>query len=1293
MIKWRNKWHSAAFLMIIFATYMLHGRPEYASTLELTQESGNYPLEDILNESQKQVKLIGEEGIVLLKNNGLLPLSDEIRTLNVFGWASTNPVFGGTDSDSFDMSTAVGILDSLKDAGYITNEELTKIYTDYRMERPAIMTNEQDWTLPEPTVDVYTDDVMISAKSFSDIALIVISRSGGQNADLPTDMAAVITGTYNQADFANSPANFTYMNASYTNNGNYNDFEEGETYLELSVTEEQLIKRICSEFDNVIVIINSNNPMELGWVDEYDQIGAVLLAPGAGITGFAAIGEIINGSVNPSGRTVDTFVKDLTSVPYFNVIGNRRYTNVDDLNSLLCQYDNSAVGNISFTSYIEGVYVGYKFYETAADEGFLVFDDYVQYPFGYGLSYTTFDRVIKNFNAEGDAITFDVTVTNTGVVPGKDVVEIYVTPPYTNGGIEKASVNLIDFAKTSLLDAGDSETISFCFQKEDLASYDSNGIKVVGGGYILEAGEYEISVRSDSHTIVATESFTIDTDINYSIGRASDKVVATNQFQDYSRGEFVALSRADKFANYDMACGVLSEDFYTASDELKQVIANNSIVCYRSHTEKEDEMPSQDIDGLMPVWRLRGKAYDDSDWEKLINQISIEEMIKLVNVGGWGTVEIPSIGKCYTNDSDGSSGLYNFIAGRYGTLYPTEIMMGQTWDKSLLEKTGECMSMEFREADNFGWYGPSMNIHRSAFAGGNYENFSEDAVLSGYLASAEVNGAHRNGIYAYLKSFALSEQEINRISCLLTWADEQAIREIYLKPFELAVKGYEGAGLAVMCSFNWIGSIPCCANTYLLNNVLRMEWGFEGFVSTDYDGSYGFMITENCIRNGVDLMLGFGRANTNYVDGTNPTTVKNLRRAVKNILYTQVNSGAYENISQNDRELIAQFGDYTVKLLDDDTLEITKYYGSEQIVSIPETFSGIAVSSIGDHAFEMSLSVEKVEIPLTVRRIGANPFLYCDRLKEIVVSPDHEYLATIDGILFDKQEKKLVSYTSYKEDYSYTIPRGILCIGVDAFRGGHNLTEIVIPDTVKEIQDYAFGDCEHLVSISLPDSISNLGKNPFFRCDSLEEISISSSHTYLSVVDGGLIDKVEKRLVTIFNSVYKDADHIIIPDGVEVIDDYVFINHDSVIDVSIPDSLRVIGNRAFYQCSGLKSIHIPNGVTQIGEGSFAKCKCLEQAILPDHLTKISYQAFWDCEKLTDVTIPDGLKSIDDMAFYGDTSLENLSIPASVTYIGDDTFIGCDNLKLTVERDSFAKQYCLTHGITFDYFDSLEWLNS
>ena len=856
-----------------------------ASKAELSAET--------VQASKDAIQKIGEDGVVLLKNDGLLPLSEDVKSLNVFGWASTIPIFGGTGSGSSDASTAVGILGSLKNAGYETNQTLTDMYVAYRADRPTVAMGSQDWTLPEPTADAYTDEIMNGAKDFSDTAVVVIGRSGGEGADLPTDMYGVIHGTYNIASQVSvAPEKLNYYNASYTNNGSYDDFDEGEHYLELSNTEEAMLEKVCGAFDKVIVIVNANNAMELGWVDEYDSIKAVLLAPGAGNTGFAAIGEILNGTVNPSGRTADTFVKDLTDTPTWNNFGNFAYTNVDDLKQTIAGLDGAYEGNMAFVNYVEGIYVGYKFYETASDVGFIDFEDKVQYPFGYGLSFTTFEEKIDKFDDTGERIIMDVTVTNTGDKAGKDVIELYYTPPYTEGGIEKASVNLFDFAKTGVIEPGASETISFDINKEDLAAYDSEGIKVKGGGYILEAGDYTISVRKDSHTVVAEETFTVEADVT---GRGSDLIPAVNVFEDYARGSFEQLSRADKFANYDKVTAAPAEDAYIMSDAVRADVEAHSVAGYdpAAHDNADDVMPTVGASNGLKLADYRGVALDDPSWEALLDQLSYEDMSLMINLGGWQTAAVPSVGKVATSDCDGPAGLSNFITGAYGTAYPAEVLMAMTWNPDLIAEMGGAMGQEYAEVNNYGWYGPAMNTHRNAFAGRNFEYFSEDGELAGKMAAYEINGAQEKGVYAYIKHFATNDQEGNRCSFLLTFASEQAIREIYLKPFEMAVKMYQGSGLAAMSAFNWTGSIPACSNPNLLNTVLRDEWGFKGFVETDYNGSYGYQITDQCIRNGNDLMLGFASAPTNVLSDQSATATIAMRNACRNIMYTIVNSGYY----------------------------------------------------------------------------------------------------------------------------------------------------------------------------------------------------------------------------------------------------------------------------------------------------------------------------------------------------------------------------------------------------------------
>lgn len=854
--------------------------------------------EDTVEQSVHTIEKIGEEGMVLLKNEDhVLPLSSATTKLNVFGWDSICPLLGGTGSSASSAAAATDILTALADAGYETNETLTKLYRDYCNERGTVDMFTQDLTLPEPTAEYYTEEIIREAKDFSDVAVVCIGRMGGENYDLPVDMHAVIHGTYNLAEEVSCvPENYTYMNAVYTNNGDYDDFDEGESYLELSNTEEMMIDLVCSNFEKVVVLINSSNTMELGWVDEHENIDAVILAPSPGTSGFKALGEILNGSVNPSGKTTDTFIKDLAQSPAYNNIGVHSYTNVADLKEKAAQADSTYQGAITFLNYVEGIYVGYKFYETAAEEGLIEYENVVQYPFGYGLSYTTFEKHIKNFKVGNDKLTFEVEVKNTGEVAGKDVVEIYYTPPYYNGGIEKASVNLIDFEKTDLIEAGQSQTLHFSIAKEELASYDSEAIKLADGGYILEAGDYIISVRSDAHIVEDEESFTIKEDIDYSeIGRDSDDKPAINQFQDYSRGEFEQLSRADGFANYETATAAPSMDYYVMSDEVKEILEARLAADYdgSQYDNLEDIMPTTDAENDLQLADLVGADYEDDRWELLLDQMSIEDMTTLVNWGGWQTAEIQSIGKIATSDCDGPAGLNNFITGAYGTSYPSEVLIGQTWSKDMAAEVGTSLGSEFAAAENYGWYGPAMNIHRSAFSGRNFEYFSEDAILSGYMAAAESQGAAQFGVYPYLKHFVLNDQEDNRCAVLLTYASEQAIREIYLKPFECAIKNFQGKALAVMSSYNFIGTESSSSNHYLLNDVLREEWGFIGMVITDYDGSYGYMISDASIRNGNDLMLGYGSFATNKLDTTSATLVNSMRTASKNILYTVVNSGYY----------------------------------------------------------------------------------------------------------------------------------------------------------------------------------------------------------------------------------------------------------------------------------------------------------------------------------------------------------------------------------------------------------------
>ena len=835
-------------------------------------------------EATDLVEDIADEGIVLLKNEGsTLPLT--AGSLNVFGWASTNPVYGGTGSGALnDAYHTVTLLEGLENAGFTLNTELSDFYTAYRADRPSIAMGTQDWTLPEPPASTYTDEMMANAKAFSDTALVVISRSGGEGADLPTDMAAVIDGSWQDGT--------TSYAGSYTNNSTeYADFEQGQHYLELSKTERDMLDLVCSNFENVVVVYNGANTMELGFVDEYAQIKSVLWCPGTGQSGFNALGSILAGTVNPSGKTADTFVYDLTATPTWNNFRAFSYTNADEFAAAGFMIKSTTP---HFINHNESIYVGYRFYETAAAEGVIDYATTVQYPFGYGLSYTSFSQTLSDLTVDGEGnISLDVTVTNTGSVAGKDVVEVYYNPPYTNGGIEKSTANLIAFDKTEMLEPGASETITITFKAEDMASYDAD----VNKAYVLEAGDYIISINSDSHTVIDSRTYNVPSTIVYGEGnaRSTDATVATNQF-DFADGGVTYLSRADGFANYAEATAAPAS--YEMSDELKASFINNGNYDPNEYNNADDVMPTTGASNGLQLVDMRGVDYDDAQWDTFLDQLTINDMDTLIALGGFQTAAVPSIGKVQTYDCDGPASINNNFTGVGSVGFPSAVMIASTWNPDLASEFGRSIGKMADEMNTTGWYAPAMNTHRSAFAGRNFEYYSEDGVLSGKMAAKAIQGAEEFGVYAYMKHFALNDQEANRCDMLCTWADEQSIREIYLKPFEISVK--EGGCDAVMSSFNYIGHKWAGACDELLNKVLRDEWGFVGMVLTDYFGVYGYMDADQAIRNGTDFCLvNYDTATNHVTDTTSATGVQAMRQASKNILYTVVNSRAYAEENLN----------------------------------------------------------------------------------------------------------------------------------------------------------------------------------------------------------------------------------------------------------------------------------------------------------------------------------------------------------------------------------------------------------
>jgi len=836
---------------------------------------------------------ITAEGVVLAQNQEkLLPLAGGTK-LNVFGWASTNPCYGGTGSGALNTAyPVVDILEGLHRAGIETNEELSKFYTDYKADRPSVAMSVQDWTLPEPNVKLYTDELMNNAKTYSDTAMIVITRVGGEGADLPTDMAAVVDGSWVRrlADWRGTQRGAGYYNGSYDDTLNEgNDWDAGDHFLQLTRREEEMIDLVTANFDKVVLVYNGANAFELGWVKDYPQIKSVLLCPGTGQSGFEGFGKVVSGAVNPSGRTVDTYAANMKNAPWWNNFGDFKYTGAEEFVSDPSSFD-PAGSSPSFVNYIEGIYVGYKFYETAAREGLIDYDKEVVYPFGYGLSYTTFAQKMGPISLKGEALEFDVEVSNTGSVAGKEVVQVYVDPPYTDGGIEKASANLLDFAKTGELAPGASETVHFSIPLESLACYDEKG----AGCYILEAGDYGISVNADAHTPLASQTYTVASQITYDENnkRSSDDVAAVNRFE-FAQGDVTYLSRAGRFANYAKATAAPASTEMPA--EVKDGFYNAKLYQEQGAAAEDDPAAAPITTGAkngLTLMDMRGLDYDDPKWDDLLDQLTLAEMNTIISQGGYQTAAVASVGKVRTNDCDGPASINNNFTGVGSVGFPAATLIASTWSKDLARAFGDSIGTMADQMDTAGWYGPAMNIHRTAFSGRNFEYYSEDSVLSGAMASNAVAGAQNHGVYAYMKHFALNDQEGNRNSMLCTWSNEQAIREIYLKPFEMCVK--DAGCLAVMSSFNYIGNRWAGGSSVLCQTVLRDEWGFRGFVESDYFGVYGYMNADQAVRGGTDLMLATYDSDYNRVSVTSNAGQQALRQSAKNILYVVANSRSYE---------------------------------------------------------------------------------------------------------------------------------------------------------------------------------------------------------------------------------------------------------------------------------------------------------------------------------------------------------------------------------------------------------------
>ena len=820
----------------------------------------------------KVAKSIAGEGFVLLKNDdGLLPLTDT-KKLNLFGWASENPVYGGTGSGAINASYDIQSLkDGLHKAGFQTNDDLSALYSKLGKRDSSNSTFNKGWSLPEVTADRYTDEIMTKAKAFSDTAVITLARVGGEGYnDMPQDMSQLPADKYRN------------------NSDKYADFQSGESYLQTSRTERDMIDLVCRNFDKVIFLYNGSNPMQLGFLKDHPQIRAALWVPAPGNVGFDSLGEILSGRINPSGRTTDTFLYDMRKAPWWNNAAATDYENLKSKAvSLPVAKGITFKLKPSYINYVEGIYVGYKYYETAASEGAIDYDSTVQFPFGYGLSYTSFSQQMSDIKDEGDSLGFTVTVTNTGSAAGKDTVEVYSNPPYTNGGLEKATANLIALKKTHLLSPKQSQTIKVSIPKERLASYDHQGHKA----YVLERGTYEISIKSDSHHLIDHKDYMVGKDVVYGKGnpRPSDKAVATNHIDEVA-GDVNYLSRKDHFANYEQA--IAAPVLKDLPKKYVDQYHTNADFDRATYSRKQDTMPTTGARNNLKLAQLRGASADDPRWDKLLDQMSVKDMSDLTSMAGFQTAAVDSIGKVATTDADGPAAINNNFTKKGSLGFPVAVVLANTWSADLARQYGEIMGKMAREMGIVGWYAPAMNTHRTSIGGRNFEYFSEDGELAGVIGANAVAGAKSKGVYAYIKHFALYDSNAMMVSI---WSNEQAAREVYLRPFEMSVK--QGKADATMVGWDYVGT-KWSGEQGWINTIMRNEWGFKGMALTDSFGAdgRGFMNADNALPNGVDAMLSTYGNGPNVVDNPkSPSSVKYLRQASKHILYTVVNSGAYDD--------------------------------------------------------------------------------------------------------------------------------------------------------------------------------------------------------------------------------------------------------------------------------------------------------------------------------------------------------------------------------------------------------------
>lgn len=885
---------SAGELGGLMDTLLGSQRPIYSdevTSVYPTQKATN-KAEAFANAQEVNLKL-AEEGFVLLKNeNAALPMNKGAR-ISVFSKNSVNLSYGGSGSGGFDTSNNKNLYESLNDAGFVTNPTLKRFY-ESSQSGPVRTANSSDLdngdnqkiATAETPQSKYADAVKNSYADYSDAALVVITRIGGEGFDLPRYQG--------DSEGAVSP------------DSHYLELDQNEIDLLTAVTD--------GTFKRVVVVFNTPSSFEAIFLKDSayaafaDKIDAAVWIGFTGSNGITALGEILNGDVNPSGRLVDTWAADFTKNPSFVNFGTGCLPDTTD------KYDGGMYYSVD---YEEGIYVGYRYYETRGEtDGEDWYNANVVYPFGYGLSYTTFDWTVGDASASeielGTTITVPVTVKNTGSVAGKEVVQLYASAPYTLGGIEKAHKVLVGFAKTKLLQPGESETVTVSFDPYSAASYDyrdanSNGFS----GYELEAGEYTLYVSRNAHESEKAIALNLAADVQIGTDPTTDSEVVnrytdSENFLDSDWQLDTMLSRADWEGTWPTP---QTAQQHAGTDRLYEEIRSEE---HNNPTDFDSEeypwfgeeptltlrdlLPSAEAEGYEPV-----VSYDDERWEELMMGCDEEEMIALINNGAYHTLAMESVGLPATIHGDGPSGFTCFMSKEQvnGTCqYVSEPVMASTWNINLMNELGEAIGEEGTIGDKAtgqpysSIYAPGVNIHRSPFGGRCSEYFSEDPFISGMMGAAEVQGIQSRGVLPTVKHFVANEQETHRsIGGDLSWLSEQALREIYLKPFEYTVKLGETRG--IMTSFNRIGTRWTGGDYRLLTEILRNEWGFNGLVICDFNTIPQYMIPRMMFYAGGSLDLATQQsAMWTDCDTSDAGDAIVLMRAVKDVMYALVNSNA-----------------------------------------------------------------------------------------------------------------------------------------------------------------------------------------------------------------------------------------------------------------------------------------------------------------------------------------------------------------------------------------------------------------